>query len=161
MAAFDFDAAARWARFARLKTPAQRDDEHLPFLKDAVAGPGLLLDTSVYINALQGHLPDVVHSLLSLCANNHSTVAIQELMHTVGVLDPRHAGTPTAIRQIGPLIGEMPPHRVFTPDPNVLGCAALLSGVLCRLQDYKSDDRLRAMADYTLFLRAQKLGLGF
>lgn len=53
----------------------------------------------------------------------------------------------------------MPPHRTFAPDPDVLGSAALLSGMLCRLQGYKADARLRALHDRVLFLQAQKLGL--
>jgi len=53
----------------------------------------------------------------------------------------------------------MPPHRIFVPDAEVLGRAALLSGILCRLQRYKKDCRLRALQDCTLFLQAQKLGL--
>jgi hypothetical protein len=100
----------------------------------------------------------VVADLLDLRASNHSTVCIQELMHTVGVLDPRHPGTRTAIKQIGVIIGHMPPHRVFAPDPDVLGKAALLSGILCRLQGYQKDARLRALQDCVLFLQAQKLG---
>ena len=53
----------------------------------------------------------------------------------------------------------MPVHRVFTPDVDVLGRAALLSGMLCRLQGYQRDARLRALHDCVLFLQAQKLGL--
>lgn len=44
-------------------------------LQDAAgAGQGLLVDTCVYINALRGHLPDLVHDLLDLRTNNHSTI---------------------------------------------------------------------------------------
>ncbi|TIQ70127.1 MAG: DNA-binding protein, partial [Mesorhizobium sp.] len=32
------------------------------------------------------------------------------------------------------------------------------SGMLCRLQGYKNDSRLRALQDCVLFLQAQKLG---
>jgi hypothetical protein len=53
----------------------------------------------------------------------------------------------------------MPPHRVFVPDTEVLGRAALLSGILCRLQGYGKDRKLRALQDCVLFLQAQKLGL--
>jgi len=53
----------------------------------------------------------------------------------------------------------MPPHRVFVPDAEVLGRAALLSGILCRLQGYEKDGKLRALQDCVLFLQAQKLGL--
>jgi hypothetical protein len=53
----------------------------------------------------------------------------------------------------------MPPHRIFAPDIEVLGRAALLSGILSRLQGYKKDGKLRALQDCVLFLQAQKLGL--
>ena len=45
------------------------------------------------------------------------------------------------------------------PDLEVLGRAALLSGVLCRLQGYGKDGKLRALQDCVLFLQARKLGL--
>ena len=159
MPAFDFEAAFRWAPFGRLKTLARRKDDELPFLGVAEAGQQLLLDTCVYIDGLQGQIPDAVPDLLDLRLANHSTVAIQELMHTVGVLDPRHPGTKTAIRQIAVTIKEMHPHRLFAPDPEILGRAALLSGILSRLQGYRNDARFRALQDCVLFLQAQKLGL--
>ena len=52
----------------------------------------------------------------------------------------------------------MPDHRVFTPDADVLGRAALLAGMLCRLQGYARDAKFKALQDCTLFLQAQKLG---
>lgn len=160
MAAFDFDAAVRWARFDPVRTLARRRDNELPFLgASATAGPELLLDTCVYIDGLQGRVPDVVADVIELRTVNHSTVALQEMMHTVGVLDPRHPSTAAAIRQIGVTIKAMLPHRTFAPDTDVLGRAALLSGMLCRLQGYGGDRRLRALQDCVLFLQAQKLGL--
>ncbi|GLS39708.1 DNA-binding protein [Mesorhizobium tianshanense] len=159
MTDFDFAGSVRWARFDPQKTLSRRKDDELPFLGDtAEAGQELMLDTCVYIDGLQGRAPDVVADLLDLRLSNHSTIAIQELMHTVGVLDPKHPGTKTAIRQIGTTVGEMHPHRVFAPDPDVLGKGALLSGILCRLQGYRKDARLRALQDCVLFLQAQKLG---
>ena len=90
---------------------------------------------------------------------NHSTVAIQELMHTVGALNPLDARTAGVVAEIGRQIKAMPPHRIFAPDVEVLGRAALLSGILSRLQGYQKDGRLRALQDCVLFLQAQKLGL--
>lgn len=55
-------------------------------------------------------------------------------------------------------IKAMRSHRLFTPDPDVLGRAALLAGILCRLQGYGADRRLRALPDCVLFLQGQKLG---
>ena len=53
----------------------------------------------------------------------------------------------------------MPSYRIFAPDTEVLGRAALLSGILCRLQGYEKNGKLRALQDCVLFLQAQKLGL--
>jgi len=52
----------------------------------------------------------------------------------------------------------VPDHRVFVPDADVLGRAALLAGILSRVQGYARDARLRALQDCVLFLQAQKLG---
>jgi hypothetical protein len=156
---FDFDAAVRWARFDPQRTLSRRADVDLPFVDDqAEAGPELLLDTCVYIDGLQGRAPDSISDLLKVRLSNHSTVAVQELMHTVGVLDPAHPSTKGVIRQIGVVFDGMPAHRIFTPDTDILGRAALLSGILCRLQGYQKYARLRALQDCVLFLQAQKLG---
>jgi len=56
------------------------------------------------------------------------------------------------------LVLSMPAHRTFVPDADVLGRAALLSGMLSRLQSYANDRKLRALHDCVLFLQAQKLG---
>jgi hypothetical protein len=160
VAEFDFDAARRWARFDPQKTLARRGDHELPFVNASLtSGQGLLLDTCVYIDQMQDRSPRVLDDLIAQRQVNHSTVAIQELMHTVGVLklsDPRTAGV---IAEIGKQIKAMPPHRIFEPDIEILGRAALLSGILCRLQGYGKDSKLRARQDCVLFLQARWLGL--
>jgi len=160
VAEFDFDVARRWARFDPQKTLAPRGDEELPFINASlIGGQGLLLDTCVYIDQMQDRSPQVLDDLIAQRQVNHSTVAIRELMHTVGVLSPADARTAGVIAAIGKQIRAMPPHRVFAPDTEVLGRAALLSGILCRLQGYEKDGKLRALQDCVLFLQAQKLGL--
>jgi predicted nucleic acid-binding protein len=156
---FDFDGAIRWARFDPQRTLARRADSELPFVDERrVAGEGLLLDTCVYIDQLQNRSPDLLDRLVTTRQVGHSTVAIQELMHTVGVLNPTDRRTKAAIAAIRGLVRSMPPHRVYTPDVDVLGRAGLLSGILCRLQGYAADRKLRALHDCALFLQAQKLG---
>jgi predicted nucleic acid-binding protein len=160
VAEFNFDAARRWARLDRQKTLARRTDAELPFVNaDLIGGQGLLLDTCVYIDQMQDRSPQVLDDLIAQRQVNHSIVAIQELMHTVGVLNPLDARTAGAIAEIGRQIKAMPPHRIFAPDIEVLGRAALLSGILCRLQGYGKDGKLRALQDCVLFLQAHKLGL--
>ena len=160
MAEFDFDASRRWARLDPQRTLARRSADELPFVDvSPIGGQGLLLDTCVYIDQMQNRSPQVLDDLVAQRQINHSTVAIQELMHTVGVLNPTDARTAGVIDEIGKLIKAMPPHRIFAPDIEVLGRAALLSGILCRLQGYEKDAKLRALQDCVLFLQAQKLGL--
>jgi hypothetical protein len=57
----------------------------------------------------------------------------------------------TVIAAIGKQIKTMRPHRIFAPDLEVLGREALLSGILCRLQGYEKDGKLRALQDCVLF----------
>ena len=160
MAAFDFDAARRWARFDPKKTLARRDDDELPFVDaNLIAGQGLLLDTCVYIDQMQDRSAPLVEDLIAQRQVNHSTVAIQELMHTVGALNPSDGRTARVVAEIGRQIKAMPPHRIFAPDVEILGRAALLSGILCRLQGYEKDGKLRALQDCVLLLQAQRLGL--
>jgi predicted nucleic acid-binding protein len=156
---FDFDAAVRWARFDPRRTLTRRADAELPFVSERhLAGQALLLDTCVYIDQVHDRSPDILDRLLSTRQVNHSTVAIQGLMHTVGVLNPDDRRTSAAVAEIRGLIRSMPPYRIFTPDPDVLARAALLAGILCRLQGYAADRKLRALNDCMLLLQAHKLG---
>ncbi len=118
-----------------------------------------MLDTCVYIDQMQNRSPLVLDDLVAQRQVNHSMVAIQELMHTVGILQPSDRQTAGVIAAIGKLIKAIPRHRLFAADNEVLGRAALLSGLLCRLQGYEKDGKLRALHDCVLFLQAQKLGL--
>jgi predicted nucleic acid-binding protein len=157
VAAFDFAGTSRSARAHVRKKLAPRRDEELPFADTAQAGPGLLLDTCVYIDQLQGRAPAIIEDLLSLRLTNHSTVAMVEMMHTAGRLDPARSGTRIAIVRIGALMDAIQGHRLFAPDAEVLGRAAMLSGVLCRVRS--KADRMRALHDTILFLQALESGL--
>jgi hypothetical protein len=157
---FDFGAAVRWARFDPRKTLARRPDAELPFVDEAhIAGQALLLDTCVYIDKFHARAPDAVSRLMATRQVKHSSIAIQELMHTVGALNPDDPRTPGAVAEIRDLIRSMPRHRIFVPDIDVLGRAALLAGIVCRLQGYAADARLRVLHDWVLLLHAHKLGL--
>ncbi len=155
---FDFEAAARLAR--PTLTLSRRDDAHLPFLSpDNLIGPGLLLDTNVYVDQLQGRSNALVEEIIKKRHSHHSSVVIQELMHTVGVLDPGHPQTAGVVKAIGMLVESMPGHRIKVPDVNTLGRAAVLSGVLCRVQNYQKDERRKALQDCVLFAQSLKDGL--
>lgn len=90
---------------------------------------------------------------------NHSAVAVQELLHTVGVLDPDDLRSAAAVQAIEHAVNGMPPHRLFTPDLEILAGAAVYAGILCRVQGYAKDNRMQALHDCILFLQAIKLDL--
>jgi hypothetical protein len=86
-------------------------------------------------------------------------VAVQELLHTVGVLDPRDPRSARAVAAIGRAVDAMPSHRLLLPDAEVLASAAVHAGILCRTQGYGRDGRFRVFNDCVLFLQARKVGL--
>jgi hypothetical protein len=153
----DFDASLRWFRGCKVTTLSRRDDRNLPFIKLAAdVGPTLLLDTCVYIDQLQGKTPEALDDLFQ--KRRHSMIAIQELMHLIGRLDPGDRRTADVVKRIGDLIRSMPAHRIFAPDPDTLAKAALLAGLMCRLLGYAEDKRRKALHDCILFIQAQKSG---
>ena len=156
MSEFDLDRGLR----RKGGTRSRRSDAELAFLRDArdVDG-GLLLDTCVYIDQIRMKTPEAVDILLERGIVFHSTVALQELAHSLGVLDPRDARTAGAAIEVRARLRMMGHHRLFIPDADVLGRAALLAGLVCRLQGYARDDRLRALHDCVLFVQALKHGL--
>ena len=158
---FDLDATLRWLRHAQRERIERRPDQHLPFLTEAsdLSGQALLLDTCVYIDQLRAHAPAIVEDVVSVRIVHHSVIALQELLHSVAVLNPADVRTPGTIRQIRAIVETMRPHRILEVDVETSARASLLSGVLCRLRNYGRDSRLRALADATLMLQAQRAGL--
>ena len=74
-----------------------------------------------------------LEQLIDTLQVNHSTVAIQEMVHTIGVLDPDDSRTAAVVDAVTGQIQTMPEHRVFRPDVDILGRGALLAGILSRL----------------------------
>ncbi len=160
MSKFDIDSANRWLKGLPVKTLARRSDHQLPFIDHVtIGGQALLLDTCVYIDRLQGKAPALLPQIMAARHNNHSTVSIQELAHTLCVLNPADPRTPHVQRTVSEVIRSIPVHRILTPDADILGRAAVMSGVLCRLQGYKDDQKRKCLQDCVLYLQALKHGL--
>ena len=113
--------AERLRRQAPQTAIQRREDAALPVREgQAHAGRPLLLDTCVYIHQMQGRAPPLVQDLLGIRTVNHGTVAIQDPMHTVGVLDPKTPAMPRPSRRSEPRSTSMPGPRMVTPDPEIL-----------------------------------------
>lgn len=159
MASFDFDKAIRWARLGNRTTLRRRKAADLPFLALPEPGSPLLLDSTVYIDRLQGRLPQTVKDLMDVRLIQHSTICVQELMYPVGRLDPEDKRTAATIEVIGRAVKLMQSHRLVAPDPDIAGRGALMGGILSRIQNYERGEMLRTVNDCIIFLQATKMGL--
>jgi predicted nucleic acid-binding protein len=136
-----------------------RQRSELPFIADAPLIPKLLLDTTVYIDELQGKLPRDVELALRSASLWHSSVTEAELSALVGLLNPDHSDTPQVIHQVLASIERRPDHRIVTPDREVWRDAGVLAGLLARLQQYGKVERRKALNDTLIYMSAAKTGL--
>lgn len=135
-----------------------RDRFQLRFLSDLKPPfPKLLLDTTVYIDALQGRLPDYVAVALRAGSLWHSMVTEAELAALAGLLDPTHPATAGVIAQVAASIDLRPTHRILIPDRDIWREAGILAG-LARLQRYGKNEQRKALNDALIFLTAAKSG---
>lgn len=136
-----------------------RQRSELPFLAEVRSAKKLLLDTTVYIDELQGKLPRDVEWTIRSASLWHSTVTECELSALCGLLNPDHADTPHAIDQVLASIEQRPGHRVVNPDREVWRDAGILAGLLARVQQYGKAEQRKSLNDALIFLSAVKAGL--
>ena len=138
---------------------AYRERSQLQFLSGLRPPfPKLLLDTTVYVDALQGRLPDYTEVALRTGSLWHSSVTEAELAALAGWLDPANPGRASAIAQVAASIDRRPSHRILTPDRDTWREAGILAGLLARLQGYGRDEQRKALNDALIFLTAAKHG---
>jgi predicted nucleic acid-binding protein len=158
-----FDVAATLRRLKPQKRTAsleRRPDAELSFVDSNLsAGAGLLLDTSVYIDVLQNRLPADVKALLSIRQLNHSSIAVAELSHAFGRLDPAHSDTAAALAEIQAVIEDIPGHRLTGPSVEAVVEAGIVTGAVARLRGLPKADRQPLFNDACLFLQALENGL--
>ncbi len=121
-------------------------------------GAPVLLDTTVYIDTLQGRSPVALDEFIALRACNHSAVCLSELTHAFGRLDPSDSRTAAALAAIAETVRDIPSHRVPVPDAETWGAAGILAGVLFRLGSFPSGAERRCLGDALIYLQARKLG---
>jgi predicted nucleic acid-binding protein len=138
---------------------AYRDRSQLRFLSSLKPPlPKLLLDTTVYIDALQARLPTHMDVALRTASLWHSTVTEAELAALAGLLDPARPDTPSVIAQVAASIELRPEHRILTPDRDAWREAGIIAGSLARLQRYGKSERRKALNDALIFFSAARNG---
>ncbi|MBA3448923.1 MAG: hypothetical protein H0T56_15215 [Pseudaminobacter sp.] len=160
--AFDLRGALRslkpQRRTARLE---RRPDSALSWAGDEPpVGGALLLDTSVYLDVLQGRTSETVDDLLTYRLCQHSAVCLAELTHVFGRLDPTHKATKSVLKAIQETIEDIPAHRLHSPDATSWGRAGMLAGVLFRLSHLPKGEghERRFLNDALIFEQARMLG---
>ncbi|MBU1312693.1 MAG: hypothetical protein KJ947_24860 [Alphaproteobacteria bacterium] len=142
-------------------TLKRRADEDLPWVADEPAiGGALFLDTTVYLDVLQGRSPDEVDRLLSYRLCHHSSVCLSELTHAFGRLDPKHGSTKAVLETLAATVEDIPQHRLHAPDAAVWGQAGVLAGLLFRLSNLPKGEghERRFVNDALVLLQARQLG---
>lgn len=157
---FDLEGALRWLKPQRRSQPlARRKDRDLDWI-DGVppVGSAILLDTTVYIDTLQGRSPAALDAFIRLRACHHSAVCLSELTHAFGRLDPADPRNGPALKAIRQTILDVPPHRLAAPDAGIWGSAGILAGVLFRLGGFSPGAERKCLNDALIYLQARKLG---
>ena len=156
----NFDLATSLRRLKpqrRAPRLGRRADGALDFVPDVPeAGAELLLDTCVYIDVVQGRTPPRLDRLLGMRILNHSTIALAELTHLFGRLDPAHAATRPALARVSQAIDMIPPHRLSAPSPRAFAEAGMLAGLVARLSGEAASPTL--LMDALLMLHALESG---
>ena len=136
-----------------------RERSELAWVAKANSIPRLLLDTTLYIDELQGRLPGDVELVIRSTSLWHSTVTESELSALAGLLDPQHPHTQRSLEQVFASIKHRPAHRIVNPDRQVWRDAGVVAGLLARLQRYRKAEQRRVLNDALILLSAAKSGL--
>jgi predicted nucleic acid-binding protein len=157
---FELGAALGWLKPQRKRRPlSRRPDGKLKWVDQVpTTGSPVLLDTTVYIDTLQGRSPVDLDSLISLRTCNHSSVCLSELTHLFGRLNPEDHRTADVLEVMAQTIRDIPAHRMNSPDAEVCGTGGILAGILFRLGQYAPGAERKCLNDALVYLQARKLG---
>jgi predicted nucleic acid-binding protein len=144
----------------RISRLLKRSEADLAFVDSKnVAGPGLLLDSTVYIHVLRGKTSANVDQLLKIRTINHSSVVVGELTNRLGARIPKNDKEIHARAKLLQVINEIPAHRLLTPTAMIWGEAGILTGIIARLGGYHAGRTQDDLNDALIFLQARAAGL--
>jgi hypothetical protein len=155
----DLAGILRWLKpERRIERLVPRDESLLTAAETAsgLTGP-IMPDATAYIHARQGRLPPAAVPLFSRPLL-HSPIALAEIAASVGWLDPRHPKTATRARILSTMLGRVPSQRIVELHSNVVLGAAVLAGLLARIQGYAAADYRSLLSDAMILLGARARG---
>ena len=154
------DLLARHDPAAWTRTVAYRDRGALPFDATTVgAATPVMLDTTVYLDALKAPgLPGAIQALVARNVVLHGATACAELAVSTGHLDPGHPATAAHRAPLVEMLQRMAPARIVAPSADAWTEAAVIAGILARVQGDARENRRAVLNDALLLLTAFEAG---
>jgi predicted nucleic acid-binding protein len=142
------------------RTLAYRSRHELPFDASAVAAESpVMLDTTVYLDAFRPTgLPAPIAAVIARNVVLHCAIACAELAISIGHLDPAH---PLTARHRAPLVealSRMAPTRIVAPGADAWTEAAVITGIIARIQGYARESGRGVLNDALMLLTAIAAG---
>jgi predicted nucleic acid-binding protein len=156
----DVEKLLRRCRFALGRTELSRPrDDDLDFLADSeVTGESIMLDTCVYIDQMQGRLPDPVAKRVEARTVVHAPIVLGELSFLFGNLDPRDPRTTAALASISAMLSAIGEHRVMPMTHEDTMRGMILAGCVARLSGLHGASRRSVQNDAILAAQAARTG---
>lgn len=138
---------------------APRTASYLDFVDAAEPfGLPLLLDTCVYLDALEARLPVAAKELIKSRPVRHVSVVLGELTHFFGRLPPSPANA-AVLEKLRSALEIIDPRQLNTPTAGVSVEAGILCGLVFRLGGFQVGQEVAALNDATIYLHALDRGL--
>ena len=156
----EFSALLRRNEPANGSKPIERRRARdLPFDQAAVRrGQPVILDTTVYIDQLQGRLPPELEGVLGRALILHASVARAEIAISIGLLDPADPRSDSRRTVLVALLDRMRLDRRVTPSDKAWTEAAVLAGILARTLKLDARERRSLLNDALLLMTARENG---
>jgi hypothetical protein len=156
---FDLDRTIRALKPEKRTAPlAYRSAAGLVAASDLATKRPILPDATVYVHAGQGRLPVGIAGMLRQWPLLHCSVALGEIAHGIGRLDPAHTMTPGRRGYLEGVLRQVPQHRIVSPDDDVHVAAGIVTGVLARLLGLPKGGHRLKVNDVLILLTARKFG---
>jgi len=156
---FDIDRIVRTLKpDKRTAAPDPRPPADLVAAGASASRRPIVPDATVYVHGGQGRLPPHVAAILQHWPLLHCSVALGEIAHGIGRLDPAHPQTPGRRTYLQSVLRRIPQHRVATPSDDVQIAAGILTGLLARILHLPSGGHRLRLNDVLICLTARKAG---
>ena len=139
-------------------SPIDRDHNQLRTDSAAAQKRSIVLDTTTYIDAGQGKLPPHISAVIEAWPIHHCSVALSEIAHGLGRLDPAHPHTKQNKDFLQAVLEKVPQHRIVNPTDDIHITGGILTGIIARLLTLPKGAHRNRINDILIYLTARSIG---